>query len=334
MRVGSIAVAVLLIACASARAQTAVKFTLDRGLDGTVAPYLLALDQGYYKAEGLAVEIDGGSGATESIARVASGGYAFGLTDLDALARFRDRAGNAKLTGVLMTANVQAFAIVSLKKNRIATPKDLEGRVLGAPADDEAYAHWQALAQANGMDAGKVRIEKVAAAEREALLVQGKVDAITGSSFSSVPALKAAGVAESEIVVLRMRDHGLLLYGGAVVVHPDFAKAHPNLVRGFVRATIKGFQDAVKDPDAAIQSLLKRDAAASEALERERLQLVLRGSVITPEVEKNGFGGVDYARLARAIDQIAISFKFTNRPRPTEIFTDEYLPPRAVRNLR
>ena len=56
--------------------------------------------------------------------------------------------------------------------------------------------------------------------------------------------------------------------------------------------------------------------------------------VVTPEVEKNGCGSVDFARLARSIDQIGISFKFTNRPRPPEIFTEEYLPARAERLIK
>ena len=178
-----------------------------------------------------------------------------------------------------------------------------------------------------------MKIENVGFPVREPMLAQGKVDAITGFSFSSFMNLKAVGIPADEIVVMQMRDFGLELYGNAVMVNPEFAKAHPNLVRGFVRATIRGFKDAAKDPAGAIKSLMKRNPTANEAVELERLQLALRGNIVTPEVEKSGFGSVDFGRLARSIDQIAISFKFTNRPRPPEIFTEEFLPPRAERVL-
>lgn len=323
-----------LCAALPAWAQTAVKFALDWRFEGPAAPYFVAIDKGYYKAEGLDVTVDSGSGSVEGINRVASGTYPFGFADINSLVRFRDKTENAKVTGILMVYNAPAFAVVTLKKTNIKAPKDLEGRILGAPAADGAFAQWPAFVQVNKIDAAKVKIENIGFPVREPMLAQGKVDAITGFSFSSFMNLKAVGIAASEIVVMPMRDFGLELYGNTVMVNPDFAKANPNLVRGFVKATIRGFQDAAKDPAGAVKSLMKRNPTANEAVELERLQLALRGNIVTPEVEKNGFGGVDFARLARSIDQIGISFKFTNRPRPPDVFTEEYLPARAERLIK
>jgi len=324
----------LLGASAVATAQTPVKFALDWRFEGPAAPYFVAIDKGYYKAEGLDVTVDSGSGSVEGINRVASGTYAFGFADINSLVRFRDKPENTRVTSVLMVYNAPAFSIVTLKKNGIRTPKDLEGRVLGAPAADGAFAQWAAFVRANGIDGAKVKIENVGFPVREPMLAQGKVHAITGFSFSSFMNLKAVGIPGDEIVVMQMRDFGLELYGNAVMVNPDFAKANPKLVSGFVRATIKGWQDAAKDPEGAVKSLMKRNATANEAVEVERLRLALSGNVVTKEVQQNGFGSVDMARLARSIDQIAISYQFTNRPRPTDVFTEEYLPPRAERQMR
>lgn len=321
-------------AASVASGQTAVKFALDWRFEGPAAPYFVAIDKGYYKAEGLDVSIDSGSGSVEGINRVASGTYAFGFADINSLVRFRDKPENAKVSGVLMVYNAPAFSIVTLKKHGIKAPKDLEGKVLGAPAADGAYAQWAAFVQANKIDAARVKIENVGFPVREPMLAQGKVQAITGFSFSSYMNLKAVGMPADEIVVLLMRDYGLELYGNAVMVNPEFAAKHPQLVRGFVRATIKGWQDAARDPAGAVKSLLKRNATASEAVEIERLQLALRGNVITKEVEANGFGGIDAARMTRAIDQIGISYPFTNKPKAADVFTEEFLPPRAERTLR
>jgi NitT/TauT family transport system substrate-binding protein len=54
---------------------------------------------------------------------------------------------------------------------------------------------------------------------------------------------------------------------------------------------------------------------------------------VTPWVKANGFGGVDMDRLAKSIDQIALTYEFKNRPKADDIFTSQYLPPAAERKL-
>ena len=66
------------------------------------------------------------------------------------------------------------FAIVSLAKTGIKTPKDLEGKMLGAPAPDGAYAQWKAFVKDNGIDASKVKIENVGFPVREPMLAAGQ----------------------------------------------------------------------------------------------------------------------------------------------------------------
>jgi NitT/TauT family transport system substrate-binding protein len=165
------------------------------------------------------------------------------------------------------------------------------------------------------------------------MLAGGEVDAITGFSFSSYFNLIQKGVAPKDIKVMLMSDYGLVLYGNAVIVNPDFAKANPKIVAGFVRATIKGMQDTAKDPAAAVKSVMKRNEIANEKVELERLEMALRDNMVTPWVKANGWGGVDMARLDKAIDQIAVTYEFKAKPKAADIFTSEYLPPAADRKL-
>jgi NitT/TauT family transport system substrate-binding protein len=141
------------------------------------------------------------------------------------------------------------------------------------------------------------------------------------------------GLKPEDIKTILMADHGLVLYGNAIMVNPDYAKANPKVVAGFVRATIKGVLDTIKDPDGAIKSVMKRNETGDEKIELERLKMSLRDNFVTPWVKQNGFGGVDMARLAKSIDQIALTYEFKARPKPEDIFTGEYLPPAADRKL-
>ncbi len=166
------------------------------------------------------------------------------------------------------------------------------------------------------------------------MLQQGKVDAITAFWFSSVMNLKAIRVPSEDIVVLMMRDYGVDLYCNVIIVNPQFAAAHKAAVAGFVRATIKGIQDTIKDPASAIKSLMKRNEIGNEAVELERLKMALDKNFVTAEVKANGLGAVDMARLTRSIDEIGIAFPFTAKPTAADIFTAEFLPPAAQRSVK
>ena len=149
------------------------------------APFLVAVDRGYFTAENLEVMIEPGNGSLEPINRVASGAYDIGFGDINTLIKFRDQKRGAPLKAVFMVYNKPPGAIVARKSRGITTPKDLEGKKLGAPARDAAFAQWPIFVQTTGIDARKVTIVDVGFAAREPILASGQVDAITGFSFSS-----------------------------------------------------------------------------------------------------------------------------------------------------
>jgi NitT/TauT family transport system substrate-binding protein len=334
MRLFALIAAVFFSTTALAQKELAVRFALDWRFEGPAAPYFVAIDKGYYKAEGLNVTIDAGSGSVEGINRVASGAYELGFADINSLIKYRDNPRNLPVKAIMMIYDTPAFSIVSLRKNGIAKPKDLEGKVLGAPAADGAYAQWPIFVRANNIDVSKVKIENIGFPVREPMLAQGKVDAIAGFWFSSYMNLKANGVKDEDIVVIHMRDYGVDLYGNVIVANPDFTRFQPKAAAGFVKATIRGIQDTIKDPEAAIDSLMKRNPIAKREVELERLKLSLQKNFVTPDVQKNGLGGVDMKRLERSIEQIGLTFQYTNKPKAADIFTAQYLPPREQRLVK
>ena len=330
---GMLGAAALVAAATGAHAQTAVKFALDWKPEGPSAPYYVAIDKGYYKAEGLDVTIDSGPGSVQGIARVAAGTYPIGFFDFNSLARFLDQSPDAPVTAILMVYDVPPFSIVSTTKGGVMKPKDLEGKILGAPAADGAFAQWKAFVKETGIDASKVTINNVGFPVREPMLAKGEVHAITGFSFSSYFNMLQNGAAPADVKVMLMSDYGLILYGNAIMVNKDYAKANPKVVAGFVKATIKGMQDTYKDPASAVKSVMKRNETADEKIELERLKMAIKDNIGTKYVMANGFGGVEPGRLAKSLDQIGLTYDFTKKPTPAAMFDSSYLPPAAERKL-
>ena len=98
--------------------------------------------------------------------------------------------------------------------------------------------------------------------------------------------------------------------------------------------TIRGIQDTLKNPDSAIDSLMKRNPIAKRDVELERLKLSLSKNFVTPDVQKNGLGAVDMKRLERSIEQIDLTFQFSNKPKAADIFTAQYLPAKEQRLVK
>jgi NitT/TauT family transport system substrate-binding protein len=334
MRLGAAALllGVATLAAGPVLAQTKVKFSLDWKFEGPSAPFVVAIDKGYFKAEGLDVTIDTAAGSLEPIKRVASGTYDMGFADINSLIKFRDANPSNPIKAVFMVYNRPAFAIIGRRSRGVSTPKDLEGRKLGAPAADGAYAQWKIFAQANNIDTSKVKIENVGFPVREPMLQNGQVDAITGFSFSSFINLKSMGVPVNDIVVMLMADYGVNLYGNTIIVNPKFAAEKPDAVKGFLRAFLKGLKETVKNPSHAVDSVLKRNDVAKTPVELERLRMAINQNILTPEVKKDGYGAVDSARLAKAIDQIGLTYEYNNgKPKPADVFDASFLPPAAAR---
>ena len=99
------------VSAGSAAAQTAIKFSLDFKFEGPSAPFLVAIDKGYFKAEGLDVTIDSAAGSLEPINRVASGTYDMGFGDLNSLIKFRDANPATAIKPVFMVYNLSLIHI-------------------------------------------------------------------------------------------------------------------------------------------------------------------------------------------------------------------------------
>lgn len=313
-----------------AAAQTSLKFTLDWVFQGPTSPFLVALDKGYYKAEGLDVTMDPGQGSAGAVQRVATGAYDLGFADVNSLIEYNVKNPGKEVLCVFMAYDFPPFGVHALKKSGITKPADLAGKKLGAPVFDASYRLFPAFAKKVGLDASTVSFVNLTPQLREQSLVQGTVDFISGHYFSSILDLKARGVKAEDVVSFNYSDFKMDVYGNGIIVSPALA-AKPEVVTGFLRATAKAWKEVAANPALGIAAAKKRDPLIDEKLEAERLDMSLKMNVLTPYVKENGMGDVDPARFARSVKDVAEAFGLPSAPEPDKVFSGKFLPPKAER---
>lgn len=323
----------LLLHSEAGLAATAVLFSFDRPIEGTMAPFVVATTKGFFHDEDLNVTMNVAAGSQDTIARVAGGRSDMALADLNALIRYRDKDDAQAVKSVFVLFDKAPYAMIARRQRGINGLRDIEGKTLGVAEGDLAIRLWPALAQKNKIDTTKIKIEKISAAVREPILSAGQVDAITGFSYLSALNLKDRGIPASDLTVLRFCDYGSEAYGQVLIVNTTFANEHPNAVSGFIRALVAGIRLANKDPGRAVDEVVAQMDGASRDLELERLRAVLRDYILTDSVKANGIGGIDPSRFKASLEEIAMDFKFHKSLSLQDIFDDRFLPPASQRGF-
>jgi len=315
---------------APAAAQTKLKMVLNWKYQGPQGWFFLADDRGYFKAAGLDVTMDQGNGSGAPIPLVANGTYDVGFGDINALIEFAAKKPEEAPIAVYMMYNRPPFTIAVRADSTIKTPKDLEGKTLGGAAGDGALKLFPAFCKVAKIDCTKVNITNMQPNLREQMLMQGQVDGVFGYVNTIRFSAKLTGVdPDKQIRFINYGDYGMDLYSNAIIVSKKLAASNPEAVKGLLAGINHGLEDTLKDPDAAVAAVAKREPLIKVAVERERLDATLKDEMNHPEIAKIGVGNIDVARLQKSIDILVEANNLPRTPKVSEIFTPDFLPPAA-----
>jgi NitT/TauT family transport system substrate-binding protein len=315
-----VAVALVLLAVTGLRQADAAElnFITDFGFNGRHAYFYVAREKGYYKAEGFDVNFVRGQGSADAIKKVAAGIATFGFADAGSLVLARGNDGvPVKLVSIVYAKPPQA--IFAIKGSGIASPKDLEGKTVADTASSSVRLLFPAFAKAAGIDAAKVTWVVAEGSALPSLLANGRVDAIC--QFSVGEPLIAAATAPKEIVRIAYKDSGLDYYGNGIIASDETIAQHPDQVRAFVRATIKGMKDAFANPAEAAAIMAKYQKELTPAVIEGETRLV--GELA--EVKGKPLGVIDPQSIASTVDVMTANFTLKNAVLPAELFAPGFV---------
>ncbi len=307
-----------------ADAQTKLKLVLNWKYQGPQGMFFLADDRGYFKAEGLDMTIDQGNGSGAAVPLVANGTYDVGFGDINALIELAAKKPDDAPIAVYVMFNQPPFTVAVKADSPIKSPKDFEGKTLGGAANDGALKLFPALCKITKIDCTKVKMTNMQPNLREQMLMQGQVDGVFGYVNTIRFSAKLMGVEDKQLRYINYGDYGMDLYSNAIIVSKKLVKEKPEVVRGLVRAINKGVLDTLKEPDAAVAAVAKREALIKVPVERERLDATLKDEMNHPEIAKIGLGNVDPVRLKKSIDILVDANALPRTPAVEEIFTRRF----------
>jgi NitT/TauT family transport system substrate-binding protein len=237
---------------ALAQEQDKVSLRLNWYLGGLHVPFYYGKERGFFKDEGIDLTINEGRGSANTVQVVAAGSDTFGMADSSSVITTAVKGADVK--SVMSLLNSTGFAVISLASAGIKTPKDLEGKSLAVSPGDPLGQLFRALAAHNKLDMSKISFVQVDPAAKVVAVLEKRADALLGGADDQFFLIKYRG---QEPAALRYADHGANIVGMTILTTGDTIKNKPQLVRRFVRASVRSWEEAKKNPEAAVEAALK-----------------------------------------------------------------------------
>lgn len=248
-----------------------------------------ALAAGYYRAQGIDLRVVSPSATTDTLALIDAGRAQFGLADGSDVAQLIARGGDAR--AVMALVQRPLGGLIGLASERLRSPADLQGRTVGVTGVPSDTAVLDTEVRHAGGDPRRVRVATVGFDGAHALLA-GRVAAFTGFIPDDGVQLRVTG---HPIGAFALDDYGGPPYPGLVAftTRREIAR-DPALVRGFVAATVHGYEDTLADPARSLAELEAANPGLEPALARASLRAYLPLFAGAPA--GRGAGGAPLAR--------------------------------------
>ena len=242
------------------------------------AGYYAAIEQGYYREAGLDVVIHPGSPGVTPVAEVLTGRAHYGVANSELLLQ---RLRGQPLVALASIFQHSSSILLSRKERCATTPHDLIGRKVML-MDRQVDADFLAMFKNEGI--ADSAIELLPSSYQISDLAEGKVDAFNAYRTNEPFYLTQQGIG---YCVLDPRNYGVDFYSDILFTSEEELRQHPERVRAFTAASLKGWRYAMQHPEEII-TLLRHKYDVPKSAEHLRYEAETMRSLILPEVIEIG----------------------------------------------
>lgn len=252
-----------------AKASTPISFRLDWAIYGSHAPFYAALEERMYEKAGLDVSIGEGQGSATVAKIVGQHNDQIGFLDFTSTIRAVEQGIPLIAIGRVIS---NAMCVISRADAPIHAPKELEGKVIAYAPSESTGQMLAALLQRSNIDVSKINVLNPATGAKNALLMQGRADAIPAVVNVQIAQLESAG---SKINYFLFSDFGVEMMNNGIVANANWVRQYPDAAKAFVQTSLDAFRASKEDPDKAIDLLIKRvpQQARNKSILRRQLEL-------------------------------------------------------------
>ncbi|MBI2134873.1 ABC transporter substrate-binding protein [Candidatus Woesearchaeota archaeon] len=284
------------------------------------APHLLAQEKGFYEEEGLDVEILSSQGSSLAAKLIANGENEFGMA-----------SANAVLIGITKGMPLKVIVVLDQETAtsalyfdaNIEDPKDFEGKTIASDPKSTKRQEFTAFAEKNGIDLDKVKFLPASGSSQELqALMNGDADIALSYFYYGPIIIENKGF--ENLNVLKFSDYGLDIYGQTLIANENLIKENPDLVRKFVRASVKGWEYSLNNPEEAADVLVKRypEMDKDEELEKFKAMLPIFENADTQE---HGFGYQSRERWEEMQDSLLELGLIDKKTDTGKLFSNDFL---------
>lgn len=315
------AFALLLAPLAGASAADKIAMIMNWTADSAHLGFAIAQQNGYYADEGLEVELQEGRGSAVAAQLVATGQADLGYADAGATLNVASQGAPIKIISTIWKSG--QFGIQYLTSSGIGEPKDLVGKRLAVAPGTAMVPLVPVFLKANGIAESDVEIVSAAQNAVIGLLTSGAIDAVAETPENTVVPLAAEGY---EAGNMYFYNNGVPLVSLSLIGREDKLEANPELYRRFVKASLRGWEEAMKDPDKAVDALLKTFPETENTK-----QALLQGATysfasVCPAGSGDKIGVTDEATWDTVYEVMITAMEFSTEKPITDYYTQDYLP--------
>ncbi|MCI3922250.1 ABC transporter substrate-binding protein [Paenibacillus sp. TRM 82003] len=281
-----------------------VKLQLKWVPQAQFAGYFVALDKGYYEDEGLAVEILPGGPDIVPEQQVASGAAEIGVDWVASLLAHQEQG--LPLIEIAQIYQDSGLVLVSKKDSGIASAADLKGRKVGNWMGGNEF-ELLALFDKYSFDPTK-DLEFIKQGFTMDQFLIGELDAASAMTYNEYQVVLEQGIPASELTVIDMNDEGVAMLEDNLFANAEWLQDNKDTAAKFVRASLKGWKEAIADPEAAVDSVMEaaEEGSTSKAHQLKMMEEVAK--LVMPEgFDESKIGFIDEAMFKQTAD-IALQF--------------------------